>query len=113
MQFVSCRAVLVLAALPLAVSLAACNQPAPPPAPAPAAAPALSPVERGEKLVIGGGCHDCHTPKKIGANGPEADLSCDLHRSILRIKTSSYLPHRDAVRGFIYDVTTGRLTEVA
>ena len=67
MQFVSCRAVLVLAALPLAVSLAACNQPAPPPAPAPAAAPALSPVERGEKLVIGGGCHDCH--------GPEADLS--------------------------------------
>ena len=26
-------------------------------------------------LVIGGGCHDCHTPKKIGPNGPEADMS--------------------------------------
>ena len=35
-----------------------------------AAAPAMSPVERGKMLVIGGGCHDCHTPKKIGPNGP-------------------------------------------
>src|SRR4030095_14049144 len=74
MRFVSCRAVLVLAALPLAGVLAGCNQPAPPPAAAPAAAPALSPVERGKMLVIGGGCHDCHTPKKIGQNGPEADM---------------------------------------
>src|SRR5687768_13646119 len=61
----------------LAVALAGCNQPAPAPAPAPAApaAPALSPVERGKMLVIGGGCHDCHTPKKLGPNGPEADMS--------------------------------------
>lgn len=41
------------------------------------------------------------------------DLTSDVHRSLLRIKTSTYLPHRDAVRGFIYDVTTGHLTEVA
>ena len=26
-------------------------------------------------LIIGGGCHDCHTPKKMGPNGPEADMS--------------------------------------
>ncbi|HZM60410.1 MAG TPA: hypothetical protein VFB85_11450 [Vicinamibacterales bacterium] len=66
-----------------AVALSACNS-APPveapgadkaPANAPAAAPALSQVDRGKQLVIGGGCHDCHTPKKIGPNGPEADMS--------------------------------------
>jgi mono/diheme cytochrome c family protein len=60
------------------VTLAACtSQPAPAPAatPAPAAAPAQSQVERGHMLVIGGGCHDCHTPKKFGPNGPEPDMS--------------------------------------
>jgi hypothetical protein len=40
----------------------------------PAAAPAMSQVDRGKMLIIGGGCHDCHTPKKIGPAGPEADL---------------------------------------
>ena len=38
------------------------------------AAPAASKIERGRMLVIGGGCHDCHTPKKLGPNGPEPDL---------------------------------------
>jgi mono/diheme cytochrome c family protein len=55
-----------------------CNQPAPAPAPAEPAAPAaaaMSPVERGKMLVIGGGCHDCHTPKSMTPKGPEADLS--------------------------------------
>jgi carbonic anhydrase len=41
------------------------------------------------------------------------DLTSDVQRSILRLRTSPYLPHRNAVRGFIYDVATGRLTEVA
>jgi mono/diheme cytochrome c family protein len=60
------------------VALAACTQqsaPAPAATPAPAAAPAQSQVERGHMLVIGGGCHDCHTPKKFGPNGPEPDMS--------------------------------------
>lgn len=26
-------------------------------------------------LVIGGLCHDCHTPKKLGPKGPEPDMS--------------------------------------
>lgn len=56
------------------VALAGCNQPAPAPAPEPAA-PAMSPVERGKLLVSGGACHDCHTPKKLGPNGPEPDMS--------------------------------------
>ena len=25
-------------------------------------------------LVIVGGCHDCHTPKKLGPKGPEPDM---------------------------------------
>ena len=41
--------------------------------PAPVAS-AESQIERGHLLIIGGGCHDCHTPKKIGPNGPEADM---------------------------------------
>jgi mono/diheme cytochrome c family protein len=66
---------------PILALLAGCSQqpstpaPAAAPAPAPAAAPAVSQVERGHMLIIGGGCHDCHTPKKMGPNGPEADMS--------------------------------------
>jgi hypothetical protein len=36
---------------------------------------AQSAVERGKYLVTIGGCHDCHTPKKMGPNGPEPDMS--------------------------------------
>ncbi|MDX1644806.1 MAG: diheme cytochrome c-553 [Thermoanaerobaculia bacterium] len=32
-------------------------------------------VERGEYLVMVGGCNDCHTPWIIGPNGPEPDLT--------------------------------------
>jgi mono/diheme cytochrome c family protein len=32
-------------------------------------------VDRGRALVNFGGCHDCHTPLKMGANGPEPDMS--------------------------------------
>ncbi len=39
---------------------------------APPGAPS-SPLKRGEYLVNFGGCHDCHTPKKMGAKGPELD----------------------------------------
>lgn len=30
--------------------------------------------ELGEHLVAIAGCHDCHTPKKMGPNGPELDM---------------------------------------
>ncbi len=40
------------------------------------------------------------------------DLDADVIQSIARIKASPYLPHRDAVRGFVYEVETGRLREV-
>ncbi len=32
-------------------------------------------VKRGEYLVTLGGCNDCHTPMKMGPNGPERDMS--------------------------------------
>ena len=32
-------------------------------------------VARGKYLVTAMGCHDCHTPAKMGPNGPEPDMS--------------------------------------
>ena len=32
----------------------------------------------GEHIVLIAGCHDCHTPKKMGPNGPELDMSLML-----------------------------------
>jgi carbonic anhydrase len=41
------------------------------------------------------------------------DLETDVRQSIARIKASPFIPHTDHIRGFIYDVTSGRLTEVS
>jgi carbonic anhydrase len=41
-----------------------------------------------------------------------SDLEEDVRQSIARIKASPFIPHKDAVRGFIYEVETGRLQEV-
>ncbi len=40
------------------------------------------------------------------------DLESDVRQSIARIKASPYIPNKDSVRGFIYEVGTGRLVEV-
>jgi carbonic anhydrase len=40
------------------------------------------------------------------------DLDADVRQSIARIKASPFIPNRDAVRGFVYEVETGRLREV-
>ncbi len=40
------------------------------------------------------------------------DLDADVRQSILRVRRSAFLPHRDAVRGFVYDVDSHRLREV-
>jgi len=42
-----------------------------------------------------------------------ADLDEDVHQSVNRIKASPFIPHKDSIRGFVLDVTTGRLREVA
>jgi carbonic anhydrase len=41
------------------------------------------------------------------------DLDGDVRQSMARIKASPFVPHRDEVRGFVYDVATGTLREVA
>ena len=41
------------------------------------------------------------------------DLEEDVRQSIRRIKASPFVPKHDKVRGFVYDVTTGRLQEVS
>ena len=41
-----------------------------------------------------------------------ADLDEDVRQNIARIKASPFLPHKDSVRGFVYEVETGRLREV-
>src|SRR4051812_47512567 len=41
-----------------------------------------------------------------------SDLDEDVRQSIARIKASPFVPNKDSVRGFVYDVTTGRLREV-
>jgi carbonic anhydrase len=40
------------------------------------------------------------------------DLEGNVRESMERIKTNPFIPHKDAVRGFVYDVETGRLREV-
>ncbi len=41
-----------------------------------------------------------------------SDLEEDVRQSMLRIQASPFVPHKDSVRGFIYEVETGRLREV-
>jgi carbonic anhydrase len=42
-----------------------------------------------------------------------ADLDEDVRQSIARIKASPFIPSKDSVRGFVYEVETGRLREVS
>ena len=42
-----------------------------------------------------------------------SDLDGDVRQSMARIQASPFIPHKEQVRGFVYDVATGRLREVA
>ena len=41
-----------------------------------------------------------------------SDLDEDVRQSIARIKASPFIPKKDSVRGFVYEVETGKLREV-
>jgi len=41
------------------------------------------------------------------------DLDEDVRKSIRKIKDSPFVPHTDSVRGFVFDVASGRLREVS
>lgn len=82
--------------LPAALAIAACS-PAPattPPLPEPVAVKAENPVERGKYIVSFAGCRDCHTPMKMGPNGPEPDMARDLsgHPEQIKIDKPIKLP---------------------
>jgi carbonic anhydrase len=42
-----------------------------------------------------------------------SDPAADVRQSILRVRRSDFIPHRDVVRGFVYDVDTRQLREVS
>jgi carbonic anhydrase len=42
-----------------------------------------------------------------------ADLELDVKSSVRRILDSPFIPDKESVRGFVFDVATGRLSEVA
>jgi carbonic anhydrase len=41
-----------------------------------------------------------------------SDLDTDVRQSMARIKASPFIPRKDSVRGFVYEVESGRLREV-
>ena len=41
------------------------------------------------------------------------DLDGDVRQSIARVKASPFIPNKDAVRGFVYEIESGRLREVS
>jgi carbonic anhydrase len=54
---------------------------------------------------------------EVGVKPPWAaesftDLDVDVRQSIERIRNSPYIPVKDSVRGFVFDVATGKLNEV-
>jgi carbonic anhydrase len=40
------------------------------------------------------------------------NLDEDIRQNVARIKASPFIPKKDKIRGFVYDVKTGRLREV-
>jgi uncharacterized membrane protein len=59
-----------------------------------AAADQSSAVARGQYLVNTSGCHDCHTPFKLGPNGAEPDMTRSLsgHPESLKMPAAPALP---------------------
>src|SRR5688572_2716539 len=51
-------------------------------------------IERGRYLVTTSGCHDCHTPFKMGPNGPAPDMSRALsgHPAEMQMPPAPQLP---------------------
>lgn len=46
------------------------------------------------------------------ALGAFADLEDDVRHSVALIRANPFIPHKDRVRGFVYDCATGKLREV-
>jgi mono/diheme cytochrome c family protein len=97
---ITVRTLLALAAVAFATTgaIAAAQSDAPPKpdgkAGATAAKPSAALVERGRYIVATSGCNDCHTPWKMGEQGPEPDMSLMLsgHPASLKMPPPPKLP---------------------
>ncbi|RKT57022.1 beta-class carbonic anhydrase [Saccharothrix australiensis] len=54
---------------------------------------------------------------EVGVKPPWAaeafkDVDEDVRQSVARIRNSPYIPVKDSIRGFVFDVATGKLSEV-
>jgi mono/diheme cytochrome c family protein len=70
-----CSQFRILLPVALAVVIAGCGNGTPADTPSAAAPTEAQMVARGEMLIIGGLCHDCHTTKILGPEGPRPDMS--------------------------------------
>ncbi len=55
---------------------------------------------------------------EVGVKPPWAaesfkDVDEDVRQSVRRIRNSPYVPVKESIRGFVFDIATGKLTEVA
>jgi carbonic anhydrase len=55
--------------------------------------------------------------EEVGVKPPWAaeafpDVEEDVRQSLARVRNSPFIPKKDSVRGFVFDVATGRLNEV-
>lgn len=64
-----------------------------------------SQVKWGERLVFVGGCNDCHTPKKMGAHGPENDMSLMLSGHPAQMPPADFDAKEAAKKGLILTST--------
>jgi hypothetical protein len=93
---------LILLALPVALGLVAVAC-----APGEEKAPAVDLVQRGSYLVNSAGCIDCHVPWRMGANGPEPDMSRGLsgHPESLVLPAAPTLPPGPWIASFAATMT--------
>jgi mono/diheme cytochrome c family protein len=64
-----------------------------------------SQVKWGESIVKNGGCNDCHTPKKMGPNGPEDDVSLFLSGHPAQMPPPNFDAKEAAKKGLIVTQT--------
>ena len=64
-----------------------------------------SQVKWGERLVFLGGCNDCHTPKKMGPNGLELDMTLMLSGNPAQLPAPDFDPKEAAKKGLIVTQT--------
>ncbi|MEO6355907.1 MAG: c-type cytochrome [Ferruginibacter sp.] len=64
-----------------------------------------SQVKWGESLVTNAGCNDCHTPKKMGPNGPEDDMSLMLSGHPAKMPPPDFDAKEAAKKGLIVTQT--------